>query len=1701
MGRKKTQKVQAPEPPPQDPYAQGGVGDGVHNGSGGDFSSAPAQPIDNTSPGFEEITLPDTHPTQISNEKPPTADQQREPSEEEAFDGPYTGERHRRTSSSSARAREFVRQPNPNVIRFGDILGDQHESVDGPLPPAYRTQSNITRVGTSRSIGGAHLARAPTWNAYNTASISNNIVFGEPTQVNFHDTNQAYEDLCERQSLAVSATHPPPTARAGRDYGEIPAGPASGARDLEEGGVLYDIREKIREHVDADDSRPPKELGLLFENLDVYGQGTAQTHIETVLTPVLHAIMHAPEFVWRIATCRPLKKPNVVTKHILHGVNGYVRPGEMLLVLGKPGAGCSTMLRIMGNERKSYSKITGDVSYGGISPQEIDKHYRGEVVYNQEEDYHYPTFTVRNTIDFALKMKTPSTRILTNRSQRRRAVTDILIKMFGLQRCADTIVGNSMIRGISGGEKKRTSIAEQMATDATITVWDGSTKGLDASSALDYVRSLRIVADLMHRTTAVSLYQASENIYNIFDKVMVIADGRCIFFGPAQLAKSYFQNLGYVCPERQTTSDFLTGITTREEARVAPGMEERVPRTAEEFENSFRESHAHARLLQEIQGYRTEMERDRPDERFREMIQESKMGAGKSKIRRKSRYKTTYWFQIIACLQREIRLTLGNPGLLVFRMLYNWCMAVIVGSLFFKLPDTSYGAFTRGGVLFFALLFNTLVANSEIPKCFSNRPILYKQKSFAFYHPSALYLAQLLSDIPIAFVQVVVFSAILYWMTGLQANAGKFFIFMLILFGTTLCLTALFRLIGNACPDLDTAHAVSGIFLLMFILLTGYLIPPHSMGGWVLWIYWINPIAYGLKALVSNEFKGLLIRCSGAQLIPSGAPQYNDIAHQVCTLAGSRPGTTIVRGEDYIRASYGFKSNDLWRDFVAVMCFYALFVILAMIAVETLEFSGGGYSTNVFKHSMGKRMLSMAKNRLGRRTRLRRTQVGGAPLPPPPVVVNPAGDPVVGDPNLINNYTVNPNLVNNYNADPNLVNNYNVNPNVNYNNPASVIPMAGPKMPAGELGGVTDDGGGAPKGAANGLTLSWENIKYIVPGPKRGAPEIQLLNDVNGYVKPGQMTALMGASGAGKTTLLDVLAQRKNVGRIEGEILLSGEPLTRALRRQTGYCEQMDIHNPSTTVREALQFSAELRQPASVSKAEKYTFVERVLDLMEMDEIADAMVGTVESGIGLSTEERKRLTIAVELVAKPKVLFLDEPTSGLDAQSSFSIVRFLRKLAAEGQTVLCTIHQPSSLLFEQFDRLLLLAPGGNTVYFGDLGHNCETLIHYFESHGAAPCAPTANPAEYILDVIGSKSDLSWPDIWRESPVAQREIEQVHQIAAAEKEASRNRPPNPEDKKEFSLHYPGQCALVLKRMFRSYWRDPEYNLNRIFLQVFCSFFLAITFIQLGDGTVDLQNRIFVLFQTSVLGILIINQVQPQLIRYRTWFTREEASGFYDWRAFATGMVLTELPYVIFAASCFFGIFYWAVGLNSIPGRIGYFYIMYIALSVFAMLFGQAVAAWTPNEVVASMVNPIPASFMALFCGVTIPYALMPTFWRRWMYWIDPYHYFVEGLLVNDLYQQRVVCKPDEFYSFKPPSGQSCGSYVKAFLSKAPGYLSDPANMSDCRYCPYKYGQDYYENQLDWSFAHRYRNFLIMVGFCAFNLLILLLGLKFYRSNKR
>ncbi|KAJ2215463.1 ATP-binding cassette transporter snq2, partial [Coemansia sp. RSA 520] len=270
-------------------------------------------------------------------------------------------------------------------------------------------------------------------------------------------------------------------------------------------------------------------VGLVFNELSVYGDNVGDRHIATLATPF-----------WKLAkfAMHGFGIPKLMSKSgdkhrlLLKNMSGVVEDGEMLLVLGRPGAGCSTLLRVLGNHRKTYRRIDGSVSYGGLTPEEVAKSYRGQVAYNAEEDMHHPTLTVRQTLDFAIRCKMPSTRMLKDRSGYKVEFLDTLLDMYGLAGCADTIVGNAFLRGVSGGERKRVSIAEQVASGASVDVWDGSTRGLDSSSALDYVRSLRITTDVLRKSTVVSIYQASENIYELFDKVMVVDEGRQLYFGP-----------------------------------------------------------------------------------------------------------------------------------------------------------------------------------------------------------------------------------------------------------------------------------------------------------------------------------------------------------------------------------------------------------------------------------------------------------------------------------------------------------------------------------------------------------------------------------------------------------------------------------------------------------------------------------------------------------------------------------------------------------------------------------------------------------------------------------------------------------------------------------------------------------------------------------------------------------------------------------------------------------------------------------------------------------------------------------------------------------------------------------------------------------------------------------------------------------------
>lgn len=335
----------------------------------------------------------------------------------------------------------------------------------------------------------------------------------------------------------------------------------------------------------------------------------------------------------------------------------------------------------------------------------------------------------------------------------------------------------------------------------------------------------------------------------------------------------------------------------------------------------------------------------------------------------------------------------------------------------------------------------------------------------------------------------------------------------------------------------------------------------------------------------------------------------------------------------------------------------------------------------------------------------------------------------------------------------------------------------------------------------------WQDVCYDI---KIKGENRRILDHIDGWVKPGTLTALMGVTGAGKTSLLDVLANRVTTGTITGDMLVDGRLRDDSFQRKTGYVQQQDLHLETSTIREALIFSAMLRQPASTPRKEKMAYVEEVIKMLGMEEYAEAVVGVL--GEGLNVEQRKRLTIGVELAAKPDLLiFFDEPTSGLDSQTAWSICSLMRKLADHGQAILCTIHQPSAILMQQFDRLLFLAKGGKTIYFGDLGENMETLIKYFERNGSAPCPKNANPAEWMLEVIGaapgSHADRNWSEVWNQS--AER-VQVRTELAQMKNDLSQKpEPPKAPEYGEFAMPLWSQFLICLQRMLQQYWRSPSY----------------------------------------------------------------------------------------------------------------------------------------------------------------------------------------------------------------------------------------------------------------------------------------------------
>ncbi|QSZ33671.1 hypothetical protein DSL72_005242 [Monilinia vaccinii-corymbosi] len=1350
-----------------------------------------------------------------------------------------------------------------------------------------------------------------------------------------------------------------------------------------------------------------RRAGIVFKNLKVCGSGSA-VNVQKNVGSLLMAPFRLREYMG--------KGPE---KIILNDFNGALKSGEMLIVLGRPGSGCSTFLKsLMGELHGLDMKPQSEIHYNGITQKQMLKQFRGEIVYNQEVDKHFPHLTVGQTLEFAASVRTPQQRLVdgTTRAAWAKHMTKVVMAVFGLSHTYNTKVGNDFVRGVSGGERKRVSIAEMTLAGSPIASWDNSTRGLDAATALEFTKSLRMTANLCGSCHLVAIYQASQQIYDQFDKAVVLYEGRQIYFGPCDQAKQYFVDMGWECPSRQTTGDFLTSITNPLERKVRPGFENKVPRTPEEFEKYFKDSSMFKRVMKEVIAHEEEfpMGGKTLDE-----FKASRKDMQADHLRPESPYTVSIIMQTKYCAKRAVQRLWNDKTSTVTTIVGQIAMALIIGSIFYNTPDNTASFFQKGGVLFFAVLLNALISISEINALYSQRPIVEKQASYAFYHPFTEALAGVVVDIPVKFAIATGFNIILYFLSGLKREAGAFFVFFLFNFVAMLTMSQIYRSIAAATKTISQALAIAGVSTLAIIIYTGFVIPRPLMHPWFKWISWINPVAYTFEALFVNELHGTQFSCS--TLVPTGAGYVQAGNNFICAVAGSVVGSTTVSGDDYLQAQFQYSYSHIWRNLGFLFAFMLFFLALYLLSTELNASTGSKAEVLVFRRGHVPEDL-LAAERAAKNDEEAHVGTGGGAK-----ISNP--DQKEDD------------------------------------NVQALAPQ-------------TD-------------IFTWQNVCYdikIKDEPRR------LLDNVSGFVKPGTLTALMGVSGAGKTTLLDVLAQRVSMGVVTGDMLVSGQPLDASFQRKTGYVQQQDLHLETTTVREALRFSAMLRQPASVSKKEKYDFVEEVIKMLNMEAFSEAVVGV--PGEGLNVEQRKLLTIGVELAAKPALLlFLDEPTSGLDSQSSWAIVSFLRKLADNGQAVLATIHQPSAILFQEFDRLLFLAKGGKTVYFGDIGRNSETLLEYFESHGAEKCGEDENPAEYMLTMVGAgaqgKSTQDWHQVWKDSDEAkdvQKEISRIQQEMGHQSSGEDNT-----SHSEFAMPFSTQLLEVLKRVFQQYWRTPAYIYSKFLLGIASALFIGFSFFHADASQQGLQDVIFSIFMISTIFTTLVQQIIPRFVLQRDLYeVRERPSKAYSWKAFIIANIAVEIPYqILLGVMVFASYFYPIYTYDGMPAssRQVLILLLIIQFFVFASTFAHMLISALPDAETAGNIATLMFSLTLTFNGVFQPPQALPGFWI-FMYRVSPLTYIVSAIASTGLSGRQVTCSTNELAIMQPPAGQSCGSYLQSYATAAGGSIYNPEAMSDCRYCSAS-NADQFLSAVAISYSTRWRDYGIVFSYIIFNMFMAVL----------
>ncbi|XP_050382974.1 pleiotropic drug resistance protein 3-like [Argentina anserina] len=1277
--------------------------------------------------------------------------------------------------------------------------------------------------------------------------------------------------------------------------------------------------EKLIKHIENDNLRLLRKIrkridkvGIKLPTVEVrYKNLSVEAVCEVVHGKPLPTLWNSVRSTLNLFTKFPGLKTREAKISIIKDFCGSIKPGRLTLLLGPPGCGKTSFLKALSGNLEKSLKFSGEVTYNGQKLAEFVPQKTS--AYISQFDVHIPQMTVREILDFSARCQGIGSRadIMLEVSKREKEAgfipdpdidtymkaislqglkrtlqTDYILKILGLDICADTLVGDAMLRGISGGQKKRLTTAEMIIGPTKALFMDEITNGLDSSTAFQIVACLQQLVHITDSTLLVSLLQPAPETFELFDDLILMSEGKIVYHGPRDHVLEFFEGCGFKCPKRKGVADFIQEvISKKDQAHYWYGTEPYNYVSVDMFLKKFKASSFGKKIDEDLLEPFDELQDNNNALSF-------------------SVYSLSKWELFRACSSRELLLMKRNSFIYVFKTVQLIIIAFITMTVFLRTRmdiDVLHANYYMGS-LFFALTILLVDGIPEMSMTLQRLEVFYKQRDLCFYPAWAYAIPATLLKVPVSFAEALVWTSLTYYVIGYSPEFQRFILQFFLLFAVHLTSISMFRFLASFFQTI-VATMTAGSFAILFLLLfSGFIIKKPSMPGWLGWGFWVSPLTYGEIGLSVNEFL---------------SPRWQTML-----------STNITVGRETLESrGLNFNGYFYWISLGALFGFTLLFNIGFILSLSFLKSPGSSHG--IISHE--------------KLAQIQRT------------------DDTLDDAQVKENSRI-------------------------YPSKTTAGQMVLPFTP---------------------LTLVFQDVQYYVIPMETREPgfnqkKLQLLNDITGAFRPGVLTALMGVSGAGKTTLLDVLAGRKTTGYIEGDIKIGGYPkVQETFARVLGYCEQTDVHSPQITIEESLIFSAWLRLASQIDSKTKTEFVNEVLETIELDGIKDALVG-IPGVSGLSNEQRKRLTIAVELVSNPSIIFMDEPTTGLDARAAAIVMRAVKNVADTGRTIVCTIHQPNIDIFEAFDELILLKTGGHMIYSGQVGQHSSRVIEYFQSiPGVQKIKSNYNPATWMLDITSTSAEaelgVNFAQIYRESSLYENNKELARQLST---------PPHGSRDLHFATRFSQngwmQFKSCLWKQHLSYWRSPSYNLMRIMHTVVASLIFGTLYWNQGKKITD-QQSLFNIFGSMYAGVIFLGinncaTVLQYVATERTVMYREKFVGMYSPLAFSVAQVAVELPYIFIQAALFMIITYPMIGYYASAYKVfWYFYALFCSLLYYNYM-GMMLVSLTPNFLVAAILSSVFYTLYNLFSGFLVPKPEIPKWWI-WLYYLTPSSWSLNGLLTS------------------------------------------------------------------------------------------------------